>query len=219
LLRFLAGVRPFWILDFPLILAGVGLAFMALRSKRSPVRLLIPLAVAGFTSILAEMALLIIFQSSFGYVYGTISLLLAAFMAGLAVGCVSGLRRTSPSVLDLAAAQAGTAVLLVLTLRAAEGHWGEAFPFLALAAFGTLSGHLFVAANRLFLEETPHPESGYGIDLLGSFAGVVLASAFVIPLLGVPQLLVRLAVLNVLGFLFSLAAGRPGGRLRGAPGQ
>ena len=163
------------------------------------------------------MALLIIFQSAFGYVYGKISLLLAAFMAGLFAGSLAGLRRRGPAGMGLAVVQAGSAVLLILTLRMAESRGPEALPFLCLAAFGALSGYLFVAANRLFLKETPHAETGYGIDLLGSFAGAVLASAFVIPLLGVPRLLTRLAVLNILGFLFSLAVSLPDRRHGGSP--
>jgi spermidine synthase len=216
-LRLLAGVPSFWILDAPLVLAGAALAFLASRKRRSPARFLVPLAVTGFTSILAEMALLIIFQSAFGYVYGKISLLLAAFMAGLFAGSLAGLRRRGPAGMGLAVVQAGSAVLLILTLRMAESRGPEALPFLCLAAFGALSGYLFVAANRLFLKETPHAETGYGIDLLGSFAGAVLASAFVIPLLGVPRLLTRLAVLNILGFLFSLAVSLPDRRHGGSP--
>ncbi|HVP90211.1 MAG TPA: hypothetical protein VMS75_03235 [Terriglobales bacterium] len=207
-LRFLARVPSFWILDFPLLLAAAGLAFLAMKRRRSPARFLVPLAVAGLTTILAEMAVLIIFQSAFGYVYGKISLLLSAFMIGLFLGSLAGLRRRRPSGLDLAAVQSGFAVLLVLTLRMARGRGPEALPFLSLAAFGALGGVLFVAANRLFLKETPRAETGYGIDLLGSFAGVVLASAVVIPLLGVPRLLTRLAALSLLGAAFSLAVAR-----------
>ncbi|HYA48390.1 MAG TPA: fused MFS/spermidine synthase, partial [Burkholderiales bacterium] len=219
ILRFLSGIPPFWTLDAPLLLAAAILAFIALKKRRTPARFLVPLAVAGFTSILAEMAVLIIFQSAFGYVYGKISLLVAAFMAGLFVGSLAGLGRKNPAGADLAAVQAGFAALLVLTLRMAEHRGPEVFPFLCLAAFGTLSGYLFVVANKLFLRETPHAETGYGIDLLGSFAGAVLASAFVIPLLGVPRLLTRLAVLNILGFLFSLTVGLPGGHLKGSPNR
>ena len=211
-LRSLARLPAFWILDFPLLLIAAGAAFLALRRRRSPARFLVPLAFAGLTTILAEMAVLIIFQSAFGYVYGKISLLFAAFMGGLFLGSLAGLPRRRPSGLDLAAVQAGFAVLLVLTLRLAERRGPEIVPFLSLSAFGALSGYLFVAANRLFLRETPHAGTGYGVDLLGSFAGVVLASAVVIPLLGVPRLLTRLAVLNLLGAAISLVAARRDGR-------
>ncbi len=204
-LRIFAGVPAFWILDFPLFLAGLALALMAWRRRRSPVRFLVPVALAGFSSILVEMAVLIVFQAFYGYVYGKISLLLSAFMAGLFVGSLAGRQRERPSAMDLAAVQAGTAGLLVLGLKMIERRGPEILPFLFLLAFGGLAGYLFVAANRLYLRERPSPGTGYGVDLLGSFLSVVLASSFVIPLLGIPRLLGRLAVLNLLGFLFVVA--------------
>jgi spermidine synthase len=219
-LRFFSRVPAFWILDLPLILAGLVLAFLIFGKRRSPARFLVPLAIVGFSSILAEMAVLIMFQASFGYVYGKISLLLSSFMAGLAAGSFAGLRRRNPVVSDLAVAQGGLAVIFILTLNVAGSRGAEALPFLTLAAVGALSGYLFVAANRLFLKEIPHPGVGYGVDLLGSFVGIVLASSFVIPLFGIPLLLGRLAGLNILGSLFTLAlAGFPAGPRRASPGR
>jgi len=151
------------------------------------------------------MAVLIVFQAFYGYVYGKISLLLSAFMAGLFAGSLAGRQRERPSAMDLAAVQAGSAGLLILGLKMIERRGPEILPFLFLFAFGVLAGYLFVAANRLYLRESPHPGTGYGVDLLGSFLSVVLASSFVIPLLGIPRLLGRLAVLNLLGFLFVVA--------------
>jgi spermidine synthase len=215
-LRFFARVPAFWVLDFPLILAALGLAFMALKKRRSPARLLVPLALAGFSSILVEMAVLIVFQAYHGYVYGKISLLLSAFMAGLFAGSLAGRGRKRPAETDLAAILAASAGLLVLGQIMVERPGPEIVPFLFLFAFGALAGYLFVEANRLFLEENRHPGMGYGVDLLGSFLSVILASSFVIPLLGIPRLLGRLAVLNILGCLFVLAVavrqpGRSGG--------
>jgi spermidine synthase len=208
-LRLLARIPPFWALDAPLVLAALLLALAALKGGRSPARFLVPLMVAGFTSILVEMAVLIVFQSRFGYVYGKISLLLAAFMAGLFVGSLGGLKRRRVGVADLAAVQGGLVVGLVLTKGWAGTRGAEVLPLLALLVFGALGGYLFVAANRLYLASVPHPGMGYGIELLGSFLGVGLASAFIIPFFGIPRLLGRLTVLNVLAFLFILAAVLP----------
>jgi len=203
-LRFFARVPAFWVLDFPLVIAMLGLAFMALKRRGSSVRLLIPLALVGFTSILVEIAVLIVYQAFHGYVYGKISLLLSAFMAGLFAGSTAGRRKKRSTETDLAATLAASAGLLLLGQVIVERPGPEIIPFLFLFAFGALGGFLFVAANRLYLERERHPGMGYGMDLLGSFLSVILASSFVIPLLGIPRLLGRLAALNVLGCLFVL---------------
>ena len=213
-LRLLARISSFWVLDLPVVLAALLLAFLAFKGGRSPARFLVPLLVAGFTSILVEMSILIIFQARFGYVYGKISLLLSAFMAGLFAGSLAGLRRRRPGIPDLAAAQGGLVVCLLLTAGLAGASGPEALPVLSLLAFGVLGGYLFVAANRLYLAAVPHPGMGYGVELLGSFLGVVLASSFVIPLFGIPRLLGRLTALNVLALMFVLASSLPGRRAR-----
>ncbi len=205
-LRLFARLSPFWVLDVPLIAAAIVLASLALKRRQAAFRFLAPVALMGFTSITVEMAVLIMFQASFGYVYGRIALLLASFMAGLFTGALAGLTRKRPRPVDLAAVQAGFAVMLLLTMTVLMNKRGsEILPFLVLATFGVLSGYLFIAANRLFLKESVHPGIGYGADLLGSFLGVVLAASVVIPLFGIPLLLSRLALLNVLGFFFAVA--------------
>jgi len=193
-----------WILDAPLALIALALAVLAWRLRRSAAGFLVPVAVMGITSIVVEVAVFIAFQANFGYVYGKIPLLLAAFMAGLVIGAVLGRQKKRPGRADLPLVQGGFVLLLAATLGALPGRGGEPVPFALLAGFGALSGYLFVAANRLVLREIPHPGLGYGVDLIASFAGAVLASALLIPLFGIPALLLRLAILNVLALAFVL---------------
>lgn len=194
----------FWLLDAPLVAAGLALAFLAWALRRSASRFLVPIAVMGFTTIVVEVAVLIAFQARFGYVYGKIPLLLASFMAGLVAGAALGRARKRPGRADLPFVQAGFMALLLAAFAALPGSGGEAVPFTLLAGFGILSGFLFVAANRRILRDVPHPGLGYGVDLIASFAGAVVVSALLIPLFGIPALLLRLAVLNALTFLFTL---------------
>jgi spermidine synthase len=204
-LRAAGRVPGFWFLDLPLGLFAFGLVWLAVsRPKRSAVRGVIPLAVMGFTSIVVELVLFLVFQAHFGYVYGRIPLLLASFMAGLALGALAARARKTYGRADLAAVQGGFVLLLVLVLLSLPGTGGEAVPFMLLAAFGVLGGWLFVSANRRIIAETNHPGLGYGIDLLASFVGVILASALIIPLFGVAAVVLRLIVLNALCFLFLL---------------
>jgi len=59
ILRRLVRIRPFWILDFPLLLALPLLVFLVLKKRRSKRGVFVPVAVMGFTSILIEMAVVI----------------------------------------------------------------------------------------------------------------------------------------------------------------
>jgi spermidine synthase len=192
-------------LDAPLAVFALILAFLALRTRRSAARFLVPVAVMGFTSIIVELVVFIAFQANFGYVYGKIPLLLASFMAGLVLGSLLARWRKHPGRADLPAVQGAFVVILGIALGSLSGGGGEFFPFALLAGFGLLGGYLFVQANRLLLRDTPHPGLGYGLDLLASFVGVILASALVIPLWGLPAVLIRLIVLNALCFLYVLA--------------
>ncbi len=204
-LRAAGRVPGFWLLDLPLGLFALGLVLLTItRPRHSAVRSVIPMAVMGFTSIVVELVLFLAFQAHFGFVYGRIPLLLASFMAGLVLGALAARARKTTGRAELAAVQGGFVLLLILVLLSLPGAGGEAVPFLLLAAFGVLGGHLFVSANRRILSETRHPGLGYGVDLLASFVGVILASALIIPLFGVAAVVLRLIVLNALCFLFLL---------------
>jgi spermidine synthase len=203
-LRTAGGIPSFWILDAPLAAFALCLAFLAWRKKRSPLRSLVPLAVMGFTSIVVELAAFIAFQARFGFVYGKIPLLLASFMAGLVLGSLIAQSRKRQGRADLAIVQAAFVLLLLITFASLSGAGGEPVPFALLSCFGALGGFLFVSANRLLLHETSHLGLGYGVDLLASFIGVILASALVIPLFGVPAIILRLTLLNALCFAYLL---------------
>jgi len=194
-----------WLLEVPLAVFALGLAFLALRRKRSTARFLVPIAVMGLTSIVVELVVFIAFQANFGYVYGKIPLLLALYMAGLVLGALLARRRKQPGRADLPIVQGAFILMLLAALWSLSGVGGEIVPFVLLFVFGILGGYLFVCANRFLLRERPHPGLGYGVDLLASFVGVILASALLIPLFGVPAIILRLAILNAICFAYLLA--------------
>jgi spermidine synthase len=203
-LRAAEKVPSVWFLDVPLALFALGLGSLLIWKKRSPARYIVPLAVMGFTSIVVELAVFIAFQARFGIVYGKIPLLLALFMFGLVLGSLAARRMDRPGRAGLPVVQGAFVLLLLLTLKSLSRAGGEIVPFLLLSGFGVLGGFLFVAANRRLLRETLHPGLGYGVDLLASFAGVILASALLIPLFGIPAVILRLTVLNALCLLYLL---------------
>ncbi len=198
---FFSSLRPFWLLDFPLILFILFLIILWLRKKRSSF-FLVPLAAMGFTTIVAEIIVIVSFQTLFGYLYRSIALLLTSFMLGLFLGSLRGKKRKKIEFGQLLLIQAGFLLLLLLQQLSLRTNPPEILFFLYLLALGFLSGDLFVIANHLFLKEKKNYGLGYGLDLLGSFVGALAASFLLIPLVGLPLLLRYIFLLNSFCFLF-----------------
>ena len=198
---FFSSLPSFWLLDFPLIIFVLFLVILWLRKKKSSF-FLIPLAVMGFTTIVAEIIVIISFQTLYGYLYQSIALLLTSFMVGLFLGSLRGKRRKKFDFIPLLLIQAGFLLLLLLFQLTLKLYPPEAFFFLFLLALGFLGGDLFVVSNHLFLKEKKDYGLGYGLDLLGSFFGALAASSLLIPLVGLPHLLTYLFLLNSFCLLF-----------------
>lgn len=201
------------LLGLPLAAAAIGLAFMLGKKRRDAGRGLVPLAIYGLTSIVAEFVLLIAYQVSSGLVYGKIALLLSGFMAGLAAG--AGLARGARFLSGVGPAGIQAAALLSIGLCAGlvSGPRGEAAYFLALFGLGFIGGALFVRASREVPPGRKNAGWSYAADLFGSGLGALAAAAVVIPLAGVPAALGVLAGLNALALVYlGLTSRRPPGR-------
>ncbi len=149
-LRFLAGLSPFWLLDFPLLLILIVLVVLLVRPTTAS-RYSVPLTIMGLTTITVEICVLITFQTFYGYVYGKIALLLSAFMAGLFLGALLSHKRRRPSYPRLLLIQLGFIPLLILFQFSLRIRPPEVFMFAFLVALGFLGGDLFVTANALLL--------------------------------------------------------------------
>jgi len=159
-------------------------------------------AAMGFTTIGLEMLLLLAFQAVYGYVYRQLAVVIAAFMAGIALGSWLGMRRTARGgmrVLAITQALAAAAPLVLLGMFQAIGRANNAvslaasqiaFPALALVS-GMLGGYEFPIASRIFFDgrqpgypEARRPSTLYALDLAGSCLGAVLFSAWFVPIFG-----------------------------------
>ena len=204
---FFSKIHSFWLLDLPLLLFVSLLIVLWRRGKKSAF-FLIPLAVMGFTSIVAEIIAMIAFQSLYGYLYQRIALLLASFMAGLALGSFRGKRRKKYNFGQLLFIQLGFIIILSLFHLSLKMHPSEMVFFAFLLILGFLGGDLFIVSNHLFLREKKNYGMGYGLDLLGSFFGALATSSILIPLVGLPLLSRYLILINSFCFLFLLAGWR-----------
>ena len=198
---FFSEVHFFWLLDLPLILFISLLIILWLRRKKSTFPL-VPLAVMGFTTIVVELIVIISFQTMYGYVYRRIALLLTCFMMGLFLGSFRGKKRKRIYFAQLLFIQFGILLLVLLLHLSLKIHPPELFFFIYLLLLGFLGGDMFVVSNNLFLREKKNYGLGYGLDLLGSFFGALVASSFLIPLVGLPLLLKYLFLLNSFCILF-----------------
>ncbi len=170
----------------------------------------------GFTMIGLEVMLLLGFQAIFGYVYHQLAILIAAFMAGMAVGSGWSLRRRKSGktrregMLSLAGLQilmAGSPLLLYALFTWFEriGTWPGAFVtsqvvFPVLAALcGLLGGFQFPIASRVFLSDADSRGTGtlYALDLAGACAGAMVLSVYWIPVFGFVKTTWLMALVNL----------------------
>jgi spermidine synthase len=187
LFRAMAGVSFRW-------LAGaVGVLLLMLVAKRRRPRTAAACCTAamGFTLIGLEMLLLLAFQAIYGYVYQQLALMIAAFMAGMALGSWLALRAPAlRGMRTLVFLQIGAAIAPLLLCAVFEAvtqvNRGQAaFPVLALFC-GMLGGCEFPVASRIFFSSGRGRNLGtlYALDLAGSCLGAVLFSVYLIPVFG-----------------------------------
>jgi len=116
---------------------------LSLRKKVSSATYLLPLWLMGFTTMVAEVGLILAFQSKLGFIYAKISLLFTMFMFGLYLGSklTQKLQKTDSFKL-LMTIQAGFVLLLMLS-RLGLSSEIEAIYYLLLLMMGVLGGSNF----------------------------------------------------------------------------
>jgi len=186
--------------------AAGGLALLLVlgaRRRKRPRSLTAPVVLfaVGFAGIVLEMVLLFVFQSLCGVVYLYMALLFSAFMVGLSLGGVAGLRiarrrgAAAWPLLAVAGGMASYALVLpagLIWLHAVAGSVPVsllqlAFGLLAAGA-GAFVGLAFpLAASAARASKARLGATAgvlYGADVLGACLGALLSGAFLIPALG-----------------------------------
>jgi spermidine synthase len=172
-IAFVAGLVILILGSFALTLKGSGGA-----------RGLVLLSLGGFAGIAAETVLMYLYQAGYGFLYSRIALLLAAFMAGMALGAMARVRATArPAWLWV-----GYFLAVTLVVWIDPGVWmpewsGLALFLLLMTGAGALTGISFSVGSGL-LESSGwrHPGgAAYGVDLLGAALGTVICG-LILPL-------------------------------------
>ncbi len=191
---------------------GIGLALLFLGSRLRPAwRRRLLAAVAGFLGIVSESVLILAYQAKEGVLYQEIGLLLAAFMAGLALGApalrdlILGTGVRNKRVRGWGYALLASFILLgfaamgIVTGGAAGGLLMTA---VLLTVAGFLVGGLFAYAGLCGVgEQKKVIGSLYAADLIGGCLGALFGSIALIPLLGLAGTLKGMILLAALALL------------------
>ena len=204
-----------------LALLGIGAAWgLGRRRGKAPAGM--AMAAAGLSGLTVELALLLCAQTARGIVYHEMGALLAAFMAGLAVGAPPGRWLTSRAPGRALQLTSGALALVCASCAATMGfavvHPGAALPLLLcqMVATGAAVGAVYPAASDALARGAERSETApgraYAWDLAGAAVGAVLAAGIALPVLGLRGACLTCAAL-CLGV--SVGAARPGA----APGR
>jgi len=196
------------------------------RKRRGKRTVLLSLMTTGFAEISFQIAVILSFQVIYGYMFYKMGIILTFFMAGLAAGgwiASKNLDRIQDHMKAFSWTQCAICVYpLILPpvffwLSRSESNivsfFGAnlIFPVLPIVA-GIIGGIQFPLANKIYLkneEETGRVAGiSYGLDLLGACVGSFFAAAFLMPVLGIFETCILVAIINA-AVLASLLISRP----------
>ena len=214
----LVGCLPIWLL-------AVWLNFRPIRVQRARATAAFCVAITGFTLMAQQIFLLLLFQSVYGYVYHQLAILIAMFMAGIALGSWMAVRQTrhaAPPIQRLGWVQlllAASLPLLMLLIaglaqssRASTALLTAQLLFPALAAMsGMIGGYQFPVATAIYAGEIgAQPGLGtlYALDLFGGCAGALVLSGYLIPVYGFWKTAWFSAAVNLAPAVLAAAASR-----------
>lgn len=157
--------------------------------------------VAGFSGASAEVILLLMFQTFFGFLYAGIGIVVALFMVGLAMGAYAVSRGvTIKSNLSILI---GLYFLIIPSLWWINANVVGGLMYLIVGGLmlipSFLVGYQYARISELEKNEVTVSKL-YSADLIGSTFGVVLITLLLIPLLGINITALILAGVNFLTF-------------------
>lgn len=185
------------------------------RNTRNSPFVLLAVATTGIAELSFQVVILLAFQIIYGHLYYKLGLILSAFMVGLVWGSLvikPRLQRIKDDYSVFIKTQLAIALyplilpVVFFMLSATSGirvlSWlgsNLIFPLLPVVA-GFVGGFQFPLANKILLQDrrAVGETSGrsYGFDLAGACLGAVLISAFFVPIIGLNQSCVAIAILN-----------------------
>ena len=197
--------------------------FWRRRAAAKSQAVLLAVCTTGLTELSFQVVILLAFQIIYGYLYYKLGIILSFFMAGLVLGAwfitkqLEHLKDDYSLFIKTQIAISVYPIILPVVFSALNmatadktASWiGSNIVFPALPVIsGFVGGFQFPLANKIILRDTyligRVAGLSYGMDLLGSCIGALLVSAFLVPILGITQTCIAVALLNlsVLAALF-----------------
>ncbi len=164
--------------------------------------LIVSIFSTGFVGMGLTIIMVLSFQTFYGYVYHWIGLIITAFMVGLSIGGLWGSRyvkQNGDSISLFNKIEKSMSIyllILVICLVSVQSFYKSELlysllPFLVLFLTflcGSLVGAQFPVANKLYLNEPQNLTKTAGViyasDLIGAWAGGILITLILIPILG-----------------------------------
>ncbi|MBI5639835.1 MAG: hypothetical protein HZA17_05355 [Nitrospirae bacterium] len=164
----------------------------------------------GYSSMAFSLIILLAYQAAYGYMYEMIGLLTAVFMLGAAIG--SHMRKARGNPLKLMRSVEGAAMLLLIVSLLIMKQ--ESAFYLLNFFSGLFTGMQFAAANLSLAQSGNCEKAGlgsavagglYAAELAGSFAGTLLTSIILVPLLGIQNMILSLLSLRIVSLALLLS--------------
>lgn len=176
--------RGMWLVFVGTLVVLVFGVFALALNGSGGTRGVILLSLGGFAGIAAETVLMYLYQAGYGFLYSRIALLVAAFMAGMALGAMAARQKAARS----AWLWTGYFLAVTATVWIDPGSWlpewaGLILFLLLMTGAGVLTGISFRAGSGLLeVAGWRHPGgASYGVDLLGAALGTVVCG-LILPL-------------------------------------
>ncbi len=228
----MAGIRFDWVLGAILIIAAIwfGIRFIgrwitAFAGMTGKSNALLSMFIIGLSGLSLELILILAFQNIYGYLYQYIGFMIALFMAGLALGAI-----ISNRLIERWHKRYWTIHLALVILSLALTWLLGIAPHIILIsilmiAIGTLTGMAYPLLSKIYLtrcygapgasysELDPAELRGYNqvgkaaglidaFDHLGACLGALFTGVLLIPLFGITQTCLLIALLNLLTVIF-----------------
>jgi spermidine synthase len=200
--------------EWNMLAAGIVILVLLFLIFFSLNRISLGLFTGGFTASSLELLILISFQVIYGYVFLATGIILALFMAGIALGAISSKRMFPfPSEKKYIHIQVSLAlfslgfpfIILALNLPGIPVIMVQVVFLLLTLILSFITGLEFSLASALGSKDiTLKMSTNYSADLFGSAIGAIVTTLILLPFLGIVTSCLILVAMNLFsaGFLF-----------------